>query len=130
MRAAVRKIAIVAAAIVTIAATTVALPTSADARWGGHWHGGGGHWHGGWGGWGAGVLAPAWRSVSLLLPSMAATAMAPTMAPMDMAAAASCSGVGSSIDGATECCDGRASVTERSAPKTRKQTTGPCPVVF
>jgi hypothetical protein len=31
------------------------LPSTADARWGGHWHGGGGHWHGGWGGWGWGL---------------------------------------------------------------------------
>ena len=52
MRAAIRKIAIAAAAAVTIVGATTALPSTADARWGGHWHGGGGHWHGGWGGWG------------------------------------------------------------------------------
>jgi len=51
--------------VATIAGATLALPTAADARWGG-WHGGGWHgggWHGGgwrgggWrgGGWGWGV---------------------------------------------------------------------------
>lgn len=56
MRAALRKIAIAAAAAVTIVGATAALPTTADAGWhGGGWHGGG--WHGGgWrgGGWGWG----------------------------------------------------------------------------
>ena len=54
MRAALRKIAITAAAAVTIVGATAALPTTADARWGG-WHGGGwrgGGWRGGGWGWG------------------------------------------------------------------------------
>jgi len=50
----------------TVIALTVlialgAFSNSANARWGGHFHGGGGHWHGGWhgghwhgGGWGWG----------------------------------------------------------------------------
>jgi hypothetical protein len=54
MRAALRKIAITAAAAVTIVGATAALPTTADARWG-DWHGGGwrgGGWRGGGWGWG------------------------------------------------------------------------------
>ena len=48
-----------AAALLIVAGTTVAVPNSASARWGGGWHGGGWHgggWHGGWrgGGWGWG----------------------------------------------------------------------------
>jgi hypothetical protein len=43
------------AAAATIAVATVASPTTADARWGGGWHGGfrGVGWHAGWGrpGW-------------------------------------------------------------------------------
>jgi hypothetical protein len=53
MRAALRKIAITAAAAVTIVGATAALPTTADARWGGYgggWRGGG--WRGGGWGWG------------------------------------------------------------------------------
>ena len=62
MRDTFRKAVIAAATVIAIGATTVALPTSANARWGGGWHGGGwhgggGHWHGGWrgGGWGWGL---------------------------------------------------------------------------
>jgi hypothetical protein len=51
-----RKIAIAAAAAVTIAGTTTIFPTAANAQ---HWHGHGGHWgggrwHGGGGGFGWG----------------------------------------------------------------------------
>ena len=62
MRDLVRKAVIAATALITITATTVAVPTSAEARWGGGFHGGGfrgGGWHGGghWrgGGWGLGA---------------------------------------------------------------------------
>ena len=42
------------AALLLIVSMTAFAPGSADARWGGGWHGGG--WHGGWrgGGWGWG----------------------------------------------------------------------------
>jgi len=75
MHAALRKMAIVAAAVVTIAGTTTALPSAAQAqRWhGGGWHGGGWHgggWRGGrgwgWGGFGLGfgtglaLAGPGW----------------------------------------------------------------------
>src|SRR6188508_2842747 len=62
MRDLVRKAVIAATAVIAITATTVAVPTSAEARWGGGFHGGGFHgggWHGGghWrgGGWGLGA---------------------------------------------------------------------------
>ena len=53
MRAALRKTVISAAAMLVIVGATVALPGTADARWGGHggWRGGG--W--GWGGVGLGL---------------------------------------------------------------------------
>jgi hypothetical protein len=53
MRAALRKTVIIATAMLAIVGATVALPGTADARWGGHggWHGGG-HWRGGGWGWG------------------------------------------------------------------------------
>ena len=64
MRTAVRKIAIAAVAIITIAGAAT-LPSTADARWGGGWHGG--HWRGGGSGWGLGTglalgfaTAPLW----------------------------------------------------------------------
>src|SRR5262245_62906837 len=52
MRMALRKTVITAAAMLAIVGATVALPGTADARWGGHggWHGGG--WRGGGWGWG------------------------------------------------------------------------------
>jgi|SRR5262245_46051285 len=52
MRTALRKTVITAAAMLAIVGATVALPGTADARWGGHggWHGG--HWRGGGWGWG------------------------------------------------------------------------------
>ena len=53
MRDLVRKAVFAVTAVITITATTVAVPTSAEARWGGGFHGGGwhggGHWRGGWG---------------------------------------------------------------------------------
>jgi hypothetical protein len=52
MRANLKKLGMLTATVLVLAGTTVALPTSADARWGGGWHGGG--WHGGHGGWGWG----------------------------------------------------------------------------
>ena len=55
MRGRLRKSMIAAMALLIVAGTTVAVPNSASARWGGGWHGGG--WHGGgWrgGGWGWG----------------------------------------------------------------------------
>ena len=62
MRDLVRKAVIAVTAVITITATTVAVPTSAEARWGGGFRGGGFHgggWHGGghWrgGGWGLGA---------------------------------------------------------------------------
>jgi hypothetical protein len=92
MRAALRKTVISAAATLAIVGATVALPGTADARWGGHggWHGG--HWRGG--GWvgvaSAWALAPALRSVSPLVRAggitAVPTAMAPTTAPMATAA--------------------------------------------
>lgn len=52
MRAALRKTVIATAATLAIVGATVAVPGTADARWGGHggWHGGG--WRGGGWGWG------------------------------------------------------------------------------
>src|SRR3954465_7957884 len=62
MRHLVQKAVIPGNAVIAITATTVAVPTSAEARWGGGFHGGGfrgGGWHGGghWrgGGWGLGA---------------------------------------------------------------------------
>ena len=61
MRDLVRKAVFALTAVITITATTVAVPTSAEARWGGGFRGGGFHgggWHGGghWrGGWGLGA---------------------------------------------------------------------------
>ena len=54
MRGTLRKSVMAATALLIVAGTTVAVPNSASARWGGGWHGGG--WHGGWrgGGWGWG----------------------------------------------------------------------------
>jgi hypothetical protein len=53
MRGTIRKSVIAATAVLALAATTVAFPDAANARWGGGWHGGGwGGWRGGWG-WGA-----------------------------------------------------------------------------
>ena len=52
-----RRILAAVAAAATIATAAVAVPTSAEARWGGGWRGGG--WHGGWGhhrGFGFGAL--------------------------------------------------------------------------
>jgi hypothetical protein len=46
-----RKFGIITATVLAVAGTSVALSSSADARWGG-WHGGG--WHGGHSGWGWG----------------------------------------------------------------------------
>jgi len=51
MRTALKRMAITATAVATIAGATLTLPTAADARWGG-WHGGG--WRGGGWGWGVG----------------------------------------------------------------------------
>ena len=80
MRGRLRKSMIAAMALLIVAGTTVAVPNSASARWGGGWHGGG--WHGGgWrgGGWGWAVsalaLEPACSSLLLLvLLTTAATA--------------------------------------------------------
>lgn len=93
MRAALRKTVITAVAMLAIVGATVALPGTADARWGGHgggWHGGGwhgGHWRGGgwgWGGVGLGLgtglalglaAGPAWADITAVAPMpMAATA--------------------------------------------------------
>lgn len=54
MRNKLRSIGLVAAMMIAVAGATVMIPGTADARWGGGWHGGG--WHGGWrgGGWGWG----------------------------------------------------------------------------
>ena len=60
MRGTLRKSVMAATALLIVAGTTVAVPNSASARWGGGWHGGG--WHGGgWrgGGWGGGGWAGA-----------------------------------------------------------------------
>ena len=46
-----RKFGIAVVIAVAVAATSVALPSAASARWGGGWHGGHGGWHGGYGGW-------------------------------------------------------------------------------
>jgi hypothetical protein len=57
-----------ATAVATIAGATLALPTAADARWGG-WHGGG--WHGGGrggGGWGWGFAPGFALGLGLLRP--------------------------------------------------------------
>jgi hypothetical protein len=51
MRDKIRKLGLATAMMITVAGTTVALPDSAHARWGGGWHGGG--W--GWGGFGVGL---------------------------------------------------------------------------
>jgi hypothetical protein len=90
MRAALRKTVITAAAMLAIVGATVALPGTADARWGGHggWHGG--HWRGG-GVASAWALAPALRSVSPLVRAggiTVPTATDPTTAPMATAATA------------------------------------------
>jgi hypothetical protein len=45
MRDKLRKLGFATAMMIAVAGTTVALPDSAHARWGGGWHGGG--WHGG-----------------------------------------------------------------------------------
>jgi len=50
MRAALRKTVIATAATLAIVGATVAVPGSADARWGGH-----GGWRGGWGWGGVGL---------------------------------------------------------------------------
>jgi hypothetical protein len=52
MRDKMRRLGIATAVIAAVAGTAVALPSAANARWGGGWHGGG--WHGGHGGWGWG----------------------------------------------------------------------------
>jgi hypothetical protein len=49
-----RKILTALVAAASIAAVTVATSGTAEARWGGGWHGGYGGWHGGGWGWGAG----------------------------------------------------------------------------
>jgi hypothetical protein len=58
MRTSLQKLGIITATALIVVGTSIALPTSADARWGGGWHGGG--WHGGhggfgWGGFGVGL---------------------------------------------------------------------------
>jgi hypothetical protein len=50
MRASLKKFGIIIATTLVIAGTSITLPTSAEARWGGHHHGG---W--GWGGFGIGL---------------------------------------------------------------------------
>jgi hypothetical protein len=64
MRGTLRKSVMAATALLIVAGTTVAVPNSASARWGGGWHGGG--WHGGgWrgGAWGGGGWG--WGGVGL-----------------------------------------------------------------
>ena len=51
MHAKFRKLIFATATVITVAATTVALPGSAEARWG--WRGG--EWGWGWGGFGVGL---------------------------------------------------------------------------
>jgi hypothetical protein len=63
-----RKLVLASATVIAVAATTVALPGSAEARWG--WRGGGWGW--GWGGVGVG-LGPAYSSLLLLVPTTAGT---------------------------------------------------------
>ena len=53
MRDKLRRLGIAAAVIAAVAGTAVALPSAANARWGGGWHGGHGGW--GWGGFGVGL---------------------------------------------------------------------------
>lgn len=54
MLATLRRLSVASVASIAIIGAAIAVPTTANARWGGggHWHGGGGHWHGGGWGWG------------------------------------------------------------------------------
>lgn len=56
MLATLRRLSVASVASIAIIGAAIAVPTTANARWGGggHWHGGGGHWHGGGWGWGWG----------------------------------------------------------------------------
>ena len=64
MRDKLRRLGIATAVIAAVAGTAVALPSAANARWGGGWHGGG--WHGGHGGWGWGGFGVGLGSALLL----------------------------------------------------------------